>query len=98
MAASCGLCGELRDYHHAFQKGGRDHEATYLPPVVDRLTDLGQVKAENCRVARLLECPQCGTYYLYRSDYEFLVSGTEDEQWLERLKPEDIKPYREQIP
>jgi hypothetical protein len=43
------------------------------------------VKAEACRVARLLRCPTCGAWFLYRSDYEYLVSGTEDEQWLERL-------------
>lgn len=36
-------------------------------------------------MARLLRCPTCGAWFLYRSDYEYLVSGTEDEQWLERL-------------
>ncbi len=38
------------------------------------------------RLLQLKRCPECGTYYLYRTDYEFLpMFGTEDEQELTRL-------------
>jgi len=38
------------------------------------------------RLLQLKLCPECGTAYLYRTDYEFLpMFGTEDEQELTRL-------------
>jgi hypothetical protein len=37
----------------------------------------------------------CGTYYLYRSDYEYLVNGSEDEEILTRLSPDQAAPYLE---
>ena len=36
---------------------------------------------------------KCGTYYLYRTDYEYLVNGSEDEEYLTRLTEEQAAGY-----
>lgn len=33
----------------------------------------------------LQKCPECGDHFLYQSTYEFLISGSEDEQILTRV-------------
>jgi len=39
----------------------------------------------------LKQCAACGTYYLYETDYEYLVNGSEDEEVLTRLKEEEAR-------
>ena len=50
-------------------------------------------KPYDSRALQLKQCPECGTYYLYRTDYEYLVNGSEDEEVLTRLKPEEATEY-----
>lgn len=45
------------------------------------------------RKIQLLQCPDCGQYYLFESDYEYLVNGSEDEQTLTRLSEEQASGY-----
>jgi hypothetical protein len=47
------------------------------------------------RKLQLQQCPECGTYYLYRTDYEFLVNGSEDEEFLTRLTDNEAAEYLE---
>lgn len=81
----CGICSQLADHERAFQKGGREEEATYLPAAWRQLELLRDFKPGSSRARQLLRCRECGTCYLYTSDYEFLVNGTEDEEFLDRL-------------
>lgn len=80
----CGTCATLRDYERAFQKGGHEGEDTCLPLASLRLTPVRDITS----FAKLYRCPECGTFYLLKSYYEFLVSGSEEEQVLYRLKIE----------
>ena len=92
----CSLCSQLGDYEFAFQKGGREDEATYLPAPAYSLPVVRDLKPDGgCRLLQLKQCPECETYYLYKTDYEFLVSGTEDEQELTRLTAEEAAAYLE---
>lgn len=45
------------------------------------------------RELQLRQCPECRTYYLYRTDYEYLVNGTEDDQYLARLSEAEAPEY-----
>jgi len=42
---------------------------------------------------QLKQCPNCGAYYLYHTDYEYLVNGSEDEEHLVRLTAEQAGQY-----
>lgn len=39
------------------------------------------------------QCPECGTSYLYETEYEFLLGGSEDTQKLKRLTTEEAALY-----
>lgn len=93
---TCSICTQLSDYHHGFQKGGHEDEDVFLPSAAGSLKDIRELEPVNCRHMVLEQCPECGTCYLYQSDYEFLVSGTEDEQTLSRLTDEEARRYLEQ--
>ncbi len=45
------------------------------------------------RKLQLQQCPECGCYNLYRSDYEYLVTGSQDEEHLTRLSAEQAADY-----
>ena len=61
-----------------------------LAPIETCLRDF---KQHSSRKLQLQQCPQCATYYLYRTDYEFLVNGSEDEEELTRLTDEAAAEY-----
>jgi hypothetical protein len=74
----CGICSQLADEEYAFQRGvrlskyGREEQNTYLPPPAKRL-QVVRVILPGSRSLQLQQCPECKTYYLYRTDYEFLT-------------------------
>ena len=93
----CNTCSTLDNQEYAFQKNGWEQNNTYLPEAAGRLIDVKDLKPGNTdRALVLRQCPDCKTYYLYRTDYEFLVGGTEDEQFLTRLTLEEAAKYLEQ--
>ncbi len=85
LPAGCPLCAQLKSYESAFQKGGREDEATHLPAAFSDLVKHRDLAPGRGRDSWLMQCPHCDTHYLYRSDYEYLAGGSEDEQALERL-------------
>lgn len=89
----CEICSGLADQEYAFQKYGWEEGDTSLPAVVGHLVMVRDLKPYSSRKLQLLQCPMCGTYYLYRTDYEYLVNGSEDEQFLTRLTGEQAKEY-----
>jgi hypothetical protein len=93
---SCDTCGSLADREEAFYKAGQDTGNTSLPPAAQDLILVDDRTGVSSRAKQLKRCPQCETYYWFWTDYEFLVGGTEDEQFLIRLAPEQLSEYLEE--
>jgi hypothetical protein len=88
---ACDICSGLKDYEQALQHVQEEPEDTKLPEAVGRLEDVSTWT----RRPWLLRCPQCGTYYLYETIYEFLIGfgGSYDEQTVTRLSDEEAAEF-----
>lgn len=95
--ADCTICSQLKDYEHGMQKVGREEEDTFLPAAAGKLVDLMETEPGRNRSPILDRCPECGTYYLYEVVYDYLATGSEDEQKLTRLTPEQAQAYLDRI-
>ena len=93
--AQCGTCSGLKDEEYAFLKCGRPESSTTLPAAFKFLKVVRDFKPMSSRALQLRRCPECGAYYLYRSDYEYLTNGTEDEEFLTRLTEEQAAEWIE---
>src|SRR4051812_46490384 len=92
----CQICSQLDDYESGFQKYGFDEQNYYIPAAAERLEVARDFKPPySSRLRQLKRCPECGRYYLYTTDYTFLM-GSEDEQTLERLSAEEAAGYLNQ--
>lgn len=89
----CCICAALADEETAYQKYGWEENNTYLPAAADQLTLVHDLKPYSGRKLQLKQCPECGAFYLYRTDYEYLVNGSEDEEFLTRLSSEEAAQY-----
>ena len=90
---SCSLCSNLSDEEYAFQKYGWEEGNTQLPPVANQLVVVKDFHPGSSRALQLKQCTQCGKYYLYRTDYEYLVNGSEDEEFLTRLSAQQAEEW-----
>ena len=90
---ACTLCGGLLNEEYGFQKYGWPEDDTYLPGAAGKLELVRDLRPGSSRALQLRRCPQCGTYYLYRTDYEYLVNGSEDEEFLTRLSEAEAHRY-----
>nr|WP_044200972.1 hypothetical protein [Oscillochloris trichoides] len=93
MPTDCPICSQLDDEEYAYQKYGWPENDSALPAAVSQLQLVRDLQPHGSRELHLLQCPLCGGYYLYRTDYEYLVNGSEDEQFLTRLSPEQAAGY-----
>lgn len=89
----CSVCGSMHTQEYAIQKYGWPQDDTYLPPAAGKLNTVRDFKPYSSRKLQLRQCPECSTYYLYETDYEFLVGGSEDEEFLTRLTAEQAQEY-----
>ena len=90
----CTICSQLGDEEYGYQKYGWEVQDIYLPAAWKSLTLVKDLKPSwDDRKLQVFQCPQCGTYYLYRTDYEYLVNGTEDEEFLTRLTGAEAAEY-----
>ncbi len=89
----CSLCAQLADKEFACQKFGWEENNTNLPAAANRLIVVKDFKPLSSRKLQLQQCPECHTYYLYETDYEYLVNGSEDEEFLQRLTAEQAQEY-----
>jgi len=89
----CEICSHLLDQEKAHQKFGWEQENTHLPAAASRLKVVRDFQPLGSRLLQLQQCPECGIFYLYTTDYEYLVNGSEDEQVLERLTPEQAAEF-----
>ena len=89
----CSICLQLADFQYGFQKIGREETDTFLPSVADRLQLVRDLVPDCNGDLQIKQCPQCATYYLYRTESEFIYGGSEDEQQLRRLTNEAAAEY-----
>ena len=89
----CKTCSSLKDQENAYQKYGWEQDSTYLPAAARQLLVIVDLRPYGSRKLQLQQCPECGTYYLYTTDYEYLVNGSEDEEILMRLTQEQATEY-----
>ncbi len=90
----CSICSHFDDWEHALEHVQSEPTDTRLPEAADRLEVVRDIIRHDLQ---LKQCPECGTYYLYRSIYEFLIGfgGSYDEYFLVRLTDEVAADYRE---
>jgi hypothetical protein len=93
---TCGICSSLSDYESALQHVQGEEDDTVLPEAVGKLGFVRDFRPEHPRLS-LQQCPECKTYYMYASAYEFLIGfgGSYDEQILRRLSDEVGSDLRE---
>jgi hypothetical protein len=94
----CPICSRLADREYATQKYGWPENDTHLPVAAGRLVIVRDPDPHASRGLSLRQCPHCGTFYLHRSDYEYLANGSEDEQTLTRLTPDEAAEYLQKLP
>jgi hypothetical protein len=95
----CDICSSLAGQEYAFQKYGAEQYDTHLPAAANALKVVRDFRPNATRKRQLRQCPRCRTYYLYTTDYEYLVNGSEDEEFLTRLTEtqarEEMMKYEE---
>jgi hypothetical protein len=89
----CSICSQLKDYERGIQVVGKEEQDRFVPEIAGQLKFVKTLKPGGCRYTQLHQCPECGTYYTYRTDYEYLAFGSEDEQILTRLTDEEGVEY-----
>ncbi|MEZ7891224.1 MAG: hypothetical protein QMC67_05720 [Candidatus Wallbacteria bacterium] len=89
----CCICGDFKDKEIAYQKYGWEENDSFLPQASEKLIAVKDLKPNSTRVKILKQCPECKTYYLYTTDYEYFVNGSENEQCLIRLTDKDTLQY-----
>jgi hypothetical protein len=89
----CRICSQLGDSEYGFQKNGWPDNDSHLPGAAYSLNVVRDFKPYSDRKLQLRQCPDCQTYYLYTTDYEFLAGGSEDEQFLTRLTAAQAAEY-----
>ncbi|HCR72213.1 MAG TPA: hypothetical protein DIW23_12265 [Anaerolineae bacterium] len=89
----CSICSQIRDKESATEYVHQPENNTSFPEAVGKLKIARDIDTN----FELRQCPECKTYYLYRSIYEFLVGfgGSYDEYILWRITDEMGKDYVE---
>jgi hypothetical protein len=90
---NCSICSQIKDYEYGLQTHGREDEDTFLPAAGSQLKIEKDLLSHGERQMYVAKCPQCGTHYLFKSDYEYLATGSEHEQRLKRLTAEEAATY-----
>lgn len=89
----CEICAALADDEYGYSKFGWPEMDSALPAAAAYLELVADLGSGGSRLLQLKRCPGCGRHYLYRTDYEYLVNGTEDEEFLTRLSDEQAARY-----
>lgn len=90
---SCRTCFTLSGHEYACQKFGWEETNTHLPSAIEKLVIVRDSQPYGSRKFQILLCPECNTYYLYQTDYEYMVNGSEDEEFLTRLTEDEANDY-----
>jgi hypothetical protein len=92
---NCTICSSLKDQEESYYKNGQEeNENSQLPAAAYKLIVIYELPNSNSsRLKQVKQCPECKTHYFYRTDYEFLAGGSEDEEFLTRLTKEEALKY-----
>ena len=91
---NCSNCSQLKNREEASQKEGFKREDTHLPKAAKKLVVIKAYnKSYSSRLRQLKQCRECETYYYLRTEYEFLIGGSEKKQFLNRLSEEEVQEY-----
>lgn len=90
---SCSICSQLGEDEYAMQHVQSEPGDTSLPMAAQQLELVREIRTGSLRLQR---CPECGTWYLWRTIYEFLIGfgGSYDEYFLRRLSDDVAEDYR----
>ena len=91
--SDCEICSQLSESQSSFSKYGWDDSTRALPAAAGRLVSTGFIAPYDREENHLERCPVCGIFYHYRSSYEYLVNGSEDEEILTRLTPAECRAF-----
>lgn len=93
---TCSICSQLRDEESAIDYVQTPEDNTNFPEAIGKLKVVKELHAGHPG-SDLMQCPECGTYYHYRSIYEYLIGygGSYDEYILTRIDDETAKDYLE---
>ena len=91
---TCSICSQLSDREEALEHVQASDDDTHLPEAASRLQVAYEIQPGHPGL-RVMRCPECRTYYLFRSVYEFLIGfgGSYDEYFLWRLPDEIAGDY-----
>ena len=89
----CNICSQLRDRESAIEYVHQPEENTPFPEAGNKLKVVRDIHSD----LDLRQCPECGTYYLYHSVYEYLSGfrSSYDESILWPITDEMGKDYLE---
>lgn len=87
----CEICDTLSDVETSYSKYGWPEDDRPLPPAASRLVPAEPASGYDAERDHVKRCPICGTCYHYRWSYEYLVNGSEDEEELRRITPEEAE-------
>jgi hypothetical protein len=88
--STCRIYSQLSHREMGTQTHGRSEEDTFLPKIAEELKHLRSLRPGDTSSPEVKQCPLCGTHYLFRDTYEYLATGSEDCQTLERLSDEEV--------
>ncbi|MDD4735550.1 MAG: hypothetical protein PHP44_05535 [Kiritimatiellae bacterium] len=86
----CPLCGKLRKTETSFSKYESGYPDTPLPPEAGQLNILHTPTTTDINKHHVRRCPQCGAFFDYLASHEYFINGTEEEEELTRMNPEQI--------
>lgn len=93
MKSPCSICSLLAPEEYGFSKYGWPEHEISMPVASGKLVVVRDFRPYDSRKLQLWQCPECQAYYLYRTDYEYLAGGSEDEEFLTRLSAEAAAEY-----
>ena len=67
---TCEVCSGLSDSEYAYSKFGWPEHDTFLPEAAEKLVIVKDFQPLGSRKLQLRQCPSCGAWFLYRTDYE----------------------------
>jgi hypothetical protein len=92
----CPICSQLRDIETSFYKYAAPDYDRPLPAAAAHLQRVQFLDEEDAERRHVRRCPSCASLYTYLLSYEYLVNGSEDEETLTRLTPDEAAAYHRQ--
>ncbi len=91
--SGCRICKNLKDVETSFIKFGWDDHNIYLPDAAKELIPAEDTRAPGKDKHHIRRCPLCGRLYKYDLSYDYYVNGSEDEETLTRLTPDEMRRF-----